>query len=135
MKNIKFKSKEGVEYIVNDESVERLFTAQDIYNMRKNYNDEVLHVFGYSGKEILKLIEDHEQRKNNKMTRKEALKKVNKGEYGSIIVDSLEALGLIKFEEDDLVPVMYTSIPRKIYERYTAAIEEIEKAGYKIVKT
>lgn len=74
--------------------------------------------------------------KEKKMTRQEAIDKISEatsGYHTGWFVKGLEALGLIKFEEE-LTPITYTSIPRSLYEKYTSAIEAIEKAGYRIEK-
>lgn len=95
---------------------------------------------GYSQDDLVKIILEYEERKqskqrNIKMTRKEAINKLlNLGCQNSMLICELEALGLLKFEEEEMTPIMYTSIPKIIYDRYRLAIEEIEKAGYKIIK-
>jgi hypothetical protein len=73
--------------------------------------------------------------KENKMTRKEAIGIANEFQNSSNnegLIDALEALGLIKFDEESKLT------PLDILNGYTvhvaAIIESLDKHGYKIVK-
>lgn len=68
-------------------------------------------------------------RKENKMTREEANRIMNKA--GSV-ADGLEALGLIKFEEKKSMEDVVTKA-RMVCPKYEEFIAELDKHGYKIV--
>ena len=142
----RFKTKNGTEYVVNDEPVNKLFTAQDIYNARMTDVTGCASFFGYQAEEILKIIEKHE-RENRKMTREDAYKKLANSQAGkkikigdipfSMFCDYLEALGLIKFEEEE-TPFTMHLVPRgstSTVEIYTdSMIKMLRSIGYKVDK-
>lgn len=104
--SFKFISKSGVVYKVNDEPVERYITSRQLHDKFMQSNgDQVVMLFGYNSIELLNIIEEHERTKF-KMTREEAVKKMqvvfpNRASFGNTkdFINGLEALGLLKFEE------------------------------------
>lgn len=102
--------------------------------------DMIRRLFGRSIEECIEGLNllDAIKQKEHKMTREEAVKKIemtaNKG-YDAIpakqLVDGLEALGLIKFEEDNN-PLLDIGEYGKIKRFYLGYL--LLKQGYKIVK-
>lgn len=130
----RFKDKDSVEYTIGDIPVERLFTVQDIYNMREN-PDRCLSVFGYTGSEILALIRKSEE---HKMTREEAIQKTHNMGKNLDLLNMLEALGLLKFEEEPSQIIKQWLSENFIHGEFMLSadkiVNELMKAGYKIVK-
>lgn len=90
---------------------------------------------------ILSKSQEEVKPKETKMTRQEAIKKIAGSGYGAVFIDNLEALGLLKFDEDnpgekvyDLIRAHY-ALPRS--EAHIAAsnlINDLRARGYKIVR-
>jgi hypothetical protein len=72
------------------------------------------------------------------MTREEAVKKLNDkigNHYNpTTILNVLEALGLLKFEKEDMVMTSVGPINADLYAKHHTAINEIINKGYKIVR-
>ena len=87
--------------------------------------------------EYIDELESLDQRNNFKMTREEAARKVSEAYNimgsGKEFVKALEALGLIKFEEN-FVNVNNMSIPLHLYQEHHTAINALIGAGFRFVK-
>ena len=73
---------------------------------------------------------------NKQMTRAEAVEKIKDHKYNPQFLDMLEALGLIKFEEEKTVDDLETVLRecRGTYHKNDEFIKALEKRGYEIVK-
>ena len=97
--------------------------------------DQMITMFGKSQDEILKLIKDDESKK--RMTREDALLKIQEAADYHMTMDfirALEALGLLKFEEENNISIKYAiSYVRGRYSSTEDFIKGLGELGYKIV--
>ena len=136
---MKFKTKEGVIYRVNDKCINGITFKELAEKANLAAYSDIVIMFGKTINEIAYIICKYEEEQETKMTREEAIAKCKEIAHKSpsdhmIVLNILEVLGLIKFDK----PIDELMIYDCDGDKQRVKFLEIEKvlclAGYKVVK-
>lgn len=145
-----FEDKKGVRFEVLNKCVNGITFKALAEKAKKEPLTGFSSMFGYNTIELADIILDYQKRnKEIKMTREEAMKKVNIAAYdigsdklfnGKVkspereFIDALEALGLLKFEEAKVDVRMLAALQHARGLNPEQTIKYLSECGYQIVR-